>query len=117
MRYSENNIFLNDVEEDWRKEQLLVLYRLYFYGGTYINVTVPYDSISNRALKYVLNGLEPIFADYTEKTQNNVYVPDARKFMKVRFAYSPPIRAMILKLSKNEDYLERCRERQCLIAK
>lgn len=37
--------------------------------------------------------------------------------MKVRFPYSPEIKQMIEKITKNEDHLDQCRKKQCLVIK
>lgn len=85
---------------------MLALLQLYFVAGTYVSTTVPYSRIDQGSWKFTLTGFDTIFIDYLYKNEKEIYVPDYKKFMKVRLPYSPHIKFMIKQLINGKDMLQ-----------
>lgn len=85
---------------------MLALLKLYFEGGAYVSTMIPYSKINQRSWKYTLTGFDTIFIDYLYKNEKDIYVPDYKKFMKVRLSYSPQIKFMIQQLINEKDMLQ-----------
>lgn len=85
---------------------MFVILKLYFSGGIYIDERIPFSFIDEKAWKYTLTGFEIIFNEYKYKNEKGIYVPYYKKFMKVRFPYSPKVKFMIEQLIKGKDPLE-----------